>query len=127
MSAMRNVMELVERKLEILDVEDRVEHMPQSTEDFFTRDDRKELFRQTVQAEQILRDLAEIKGTAKENARNALEASEAHEKRIRALEDDRLKLRTQIDSSVQTSRIWIIIISILAGAVENFLIKLIWK
>jgi hypothetical protein len=127
MSAMRNVMQLVERKLEILDVEDKVDHMPQSTEDFFTRDDRKELFRQTVQAEQILRDLGEIKVTAKENARIAVEASEAHEKRIRALEDDRLTLRTQIETSVQTSRLWIILLSMVGTAVVNFVIKLIWK
>jgi predicted nucleic acid-binding Zn-ribbon protein len=123
MSATKNVMELVERKLEILDVEDRVAHMPQSTEDFFTRDDRKELFRQTVQAEQILRDLGEIKVTAKENARNALEATEAHEKRIRALEDDRLTLRTQM----QTSWRWVVLASAVVGGLANFLIKLVWK
>lgn len=114
---------LVERKLELLDAEDRAEHMPQSTEDFFTRDDRKELFRQTVQAEQILRDLAEIKSTAKENLRTHLEAVEAHEKRIRALEDDRLELRTQI----KTSWWWIVLLSGAASAAMNVLMKILFK
>lgn len=123
MSAARNVMELVDRKLELADIGDKVDHMPQSTEDFFTRDDRKELFRQTVQAEQILRDLGDIKATAKENALAALASQDAHEKRIRALEDDRLELRTQIATSWR----WIVLLSAAVGGAVNFLIKLIWK
>ncbi len=123
MSAALNVMERVERKLELFEVNKKVDHMPQSTEDFFTRDDRKELFRQTVQAEQILRDLGDIKITAKENARDSMEGQEAHEKRIRALEDDRLELRTQI----KTSWRWIVLLSAIASGAMNILIKLFLK
>jgi hypothetical protein len=126
MSAMRNVMELVDRKLEILDAEERVtQNMPQgqTTEDFFTRLDRTELIRQGVQNEQILRDLAEIKITAKENARDAMAVNDVNEKRIRALEDDRLQFRTQM----QTSWRWVVLASAVVGGLANFLIKLVWK
>lgn len=126
-AAALNVMELVDRKVQIQrelhQVEEKVERMPQSTEDFFTRDDRKELYRQTIQQEQILRDQAEIKASLKEHARNQQDAVEAHEKRLRALEDSRLELRTQI----QTSWRWIVLLSAIGGGLVNFLIKLIWK
>ena len=118
-----SAMQLVDRKVELSEVGERIRRMPQSSEDFFTRDDRKELYRQTVQAEQILRDLSDIKAGAKEAARNHTEALDAHEKRLRNLEDDRLALRTQI----QTSWRWIVLLSAIGGGVVNFLIKLIWK
>jgi len=116
-------MELVDRKMELADVEDRVEHMPQSSEDFFTREDRKELYRQTVQGEQTLRALDDIKSTAKENARISLERQDAHEVRIRALEDSRLQFQTQ----AQTSWRWILLISAAASGIVSFLIKLFAK
>ncbi len=118
-----SVMQLVDRKLELSEVSHRVERMPQSSEDFFTRDDRRELYRQTVQAEQILRDLSDIKSAAKEAARSHTQTDEAHEKRIRALEDDRLELRTQI----KTSWRWIVLLSAVASAAMNILIKLVLK
>lgn len=95
MSASRNaVMEIVARKMKIANVEDMVDHMPQSTEDFFRSDDRKELYKQTAQLEVMMRDLTDMKFTIRDNARTNTEAFEAHEKRIRVLEDERLRLRT---------------------------------
>lgn len=126
-AAALNVMELVDRKVQIQrelhQVEEKVERMPQSTEDFFTRDDRKELYRQTIQQEQILRDQAEIKASLKEHARTQQDAIDAHEKRLRTLEDSRLELTTQIQMSWR----WIVLLSAIGGGLVNFLIKLIWK
>jgi hypothetical protein len=115
--------QLVERRLELVDADHRAEDMSQSTEDFFTRDDRKELYRQTVLAEQNSRDLAEIKAANKEAAATAMEAREVHEKRIRVLEDDRLILRTELAISWK----WIVLIAGGASAGVSWLMRLIWK
>lgn len=118
-----SVTQLVDRKLALSEVGDTVNRMPQSSEDFFTRDDRKELYRQTIQGEQVLRDLSDIKANAKETARTHMQYVEAHEARIRALEDSRLQLQTQI----KTSWWWVMLISGAASAGVNFLIRLLVK
>ncbi len=132
MSAARNVMEIVDRKLELLEIEKRVigiegktKRMPegQTTADFFSVLDRRELLKQGVQLEQILRDLGDVRITAKEQVKEHSNALEAHEKRLRALEDDRLELRTQI----KTSWRWIVLLSAISSAVMNFGLKLLLK
>jgi hypothetical protein len=112
---------LVDRKLQLFAVNEKVERM--STEDFFTRDDRKELYRQTLLNEQMLRDLADIKAGAKEVAMNHREGMEAHEQRIRALESYRLQLQTQL----KTSWWWILLLSAIGSGVVNLAVKLLGK
>ncbi len=123
MSAVRNVTELVDRKMELADVGSRFGKMPQSTEDTFTREDRRELYKQSIQGEQVLRDLADIKTTARDNMRTHQETQEAHEKRLRDLEDFRLKLRTEIDTSWR----WIVAVSSITGAAVSFLVRFFFK
>ncbi len=123
MSVAHNVTELVDRKMELADVGSRFGKMPQSTEDTFTREDRRELYKQSIQGDQVLRDLADIKVTARENMRSHQEAQEAHEKRLRDLEDFRLKLRTEIDTSWR----WIVAVSSLTGAIVSFLVRFLFK
>ena len=119
-----SVMQLVDRKLELMKIEENTGRpMQQTTADFFTLADRRELLKQGVQLEQILRDLSDAKATAKEALKDSTESLEAHEKRLRALEDDRLQLRTQI----KTSWWWIVLFSGLASAVVSWLMKLIGK
>ena len=119
-----SVMQLVESKLDLMKIEENTGRpMQQTTADFFTLADRRELLKQGVQLEQILRDLSDAKATAKEALKDSTESLEAHEKRLRALEDDRLQLRTQI----KTSWWWIVLFSGLASAVVNWLMRLIGK
>jgi hypothetical protein len=119
-----SVMQLVDRKLELMKIEENTGRpMQQTTTDVFTLADRRELLKQGVQLEQILRDLADAKSAAKEALKDRTESQEAHEKRIRVLEDDRLQLHT----AIQTSRIWIVLISSVASAATYWLMKLIGK
>jgi hypothetical protein len=119
-----SVLQLVDRKLELMTIEENTGRpMQQTTADFFTLADRRELLKQGVQLEQILRDLSDAKTAAKEALRDSTESTEAHERRLRALEDDRLELRTQI----KTSWWWIVLFSGLASAAVNWLMRLIGK
>jgi hypothetical protein len=123
-----SVMQLVDRKLELMKTEENTGRpMQQTTADFFTLADRRELLKQGVQLEQILRDLSDAKAAAKEALKDSTESTEAHEKRLRALEDDRLTLRTQISTAINTSRLWIVLISSVASAAMYWLMKLIGK
>ncbi len=97
--------------------------MSQTTADFFTLADRRELLKQGVQLEQILRDMSDVKAAAKEDVKTNSQGLEAHERRLRALEDSRLELQTQI----KTSWWWMVLLSAGASAAVNFLIKLIGK
>jgi hypothetical protein len=119
-----SVMQLVDRKLELIEIEENTGRpMQQTTADFFTLADRRELLKQGVQLEQVLRDLSDAKAAAKEALKDNTEGLDAHEKRLRALEDDRLQLRTQI----KTSWWWIVLFSGLASAAVNWLMRLIGK
>lgn len=114
------VAQLVDRKVHLMDIEREAGRiMPQSTADFFTVEDRRELMKQGIQMEQLLRDMGDLKVSNQATA-------ESHEKRIRALEDDRLTLRTEIRTAAATSKLWIGLISAAAGTVVSLLMKLIW-
>jgi hypothetical protein len=116
-----SVMQQVERKLHLMDIQREAESaMPQSTADFFTVDDRKELIKQGLQMEQILRDLGDLKVAG-------VVTADSHEKRIRVVEDDLLTLRTEIRTASVTSRVWIGLISAAAASGVSLLMKLLWK
>jgi|SRR5579872_713118 len=125
MSAARNILELVDRKMDLLEIEEKFTDMSQgqTTADFFSVSDRRELMKQGIQLEQILRDLSDAKAAAKEALKDNTEWLEAHEKRLRALEDDRLELHTQI----KTSWWWIVLFSGGVSVAVNFIMKWIVK
>ena len=115
------VTQLVDRRLHLLELEKEAERkMPQSTADFFTVDDRRELIKQGVQMELVLKEIGQLSSTT-------AATTDTHGKRIRSLEDDMLTLRTEIRTAAATSKLWIGLISGGVGLGVSLLMKLIWK
>jgi hypothetical protein len=138
----QTLMAAVDRRLHLLDIEEG-ETMEDMTADTFRVSDRRELGKQGFQLEQVLKDLADLKNSAKDEiatSRQFMAAHEArlraledsrftlvHEARIRALEDSRLTLHTQIENTIQTSRVWLLLLSAVGSAFVSIAIKLFWK
>lgn len=123
-AASASATERAEHKVHTMEaIEDKVKGMPQSTEDFFTRDDRRELYKQSFQNEEILKDLDAVKLAAEKSSNKQADAMAGHESRIRALENSQLKFQTQ----VKTSWWWVLLISGIGSAVVNVAIKLLLK
>jgi hypothetical protein len=116
---------LVDRKLEIQKGQEIGDPMSQgqTTADFFSVADRRELLKQGVLLEQILRDIGDVRITAKEDLKQNTIAVEAHEKRIRVLEDAKLELKTKIDTSWR----WIVLLSAFASGLVSYAVRLIGK
>ncbi len=82
------------------------------TKDSFTMLDRKELMKQGLQLDQLVREMADAKLVAREDVTKLLTSFDAHEKRIVSLELTRRDLQTQF----KTTLFWMTLVAAALGS-----------